>query len=107
MYCLFFPTHFRKEEIDKLVMKLITENDEAEEDTSPVVTSKITNGKAKQAKQTAATTKRPAQQSDSKPESEDENDDLDEEEEDDDSDVGEIEVKLSFSLLNFSCGESC
>jgi hypothetical protein len=64
-----------------------------------VVTSKITNGKAKQAKQqTAATAKRPAQQSDSKPEteSEDENDDLAEEEEDDDSDIAEIEVKLSF-----------
>jgi len=85
----------RKEEIDKLVMKLITEDQEEEEESEkepPAKTSKsnkVTNGKAQPTKRPAPASSKNGSQK-SKAESEASNSDI-VEEEDDDSDITEIE----------------
>ena len=93
---------FRKEEIDKLVMQLITKNESEaeEEEEKTAVKKKITNGTSQPAK--GSLPKKETPKSNVKDEStvsEDDHDDADDDhgddddDDNDDSDIGEIEVR--------------
>ena len=94
---------FRKEEIDKLVMQLITKNESEaeEEEDKTAVKKKITNGTSQPAKGSLPKKETPKiNVKDESTVSEDDHDDADDDHGDDDddddnndSDIGEIEVR--------------